>query len=235
MVRSSFQSEVLATSQPTQNYLVYVPPCFDRDAGRAYPVVYLLHGAQTDENQWADIGVAAAADRLITNAQIPPLLIVLTDAIWAMGAYEGNPQVVDMVLIDELMPVIERQYPTIRDRAHRAVGGISRGGEWALLVVGHHPEEFGTVGGHSPAVGPPTTPNNYIVPVVANNRAARIWLDDGEGDSLTGSVASFHQALDQAGIAHEYHSWPGGHDRAYWGSHLDDYLRFYSASWPAQS
>lgn len=233
VVRDEVTSTVIA-EQPVQRLLVYEPPCYGRDADRRYPVLYLFHGANTDETQWADVGIAAAADRLIASGQIPPLVIVLPDIIWGMGTYTGDPPLFDRVLLDEVVPHVEARWRTVEDRAHRAVGGISRGGEWALLVAGRHPEEFGAAGGHSPAVGPPSTPNPVLVPLVAAARP-RVWLDVGEQDGLLGSVASFSAALTAAGLPNEYRPAPGPHDRPYWASRLDDYLRFYSAGWSTPS
>lgn len=229
LVRDEINSAVIA-EQPVQRFLVYEPPCYGRDADRRYPVVYLFHGANVDETQWVDIGIAPAADRLISTGQIPPVLIVLPDIIWGMGTYTGDPPLFDRVLLDEVIPRVEERWRTIEDRAHRALGGISRGGEWALLTAGRHPEEFGAVGGHSPAVGPPSTPNSVLVPIVAAGHP-RVWLDVGEQDSLLGSVSSFSAGLTAAGVPNEFRPAPGPHDRPYWASRLDDYLRFYSAGW----
>jgi hypothetical protein len=35
-------------------YSIYLPPCYDADKARVYPVVYLLHGANASHTQWSD-------------------------------------------------------------------------------------------------------------------------------------------------------------------------------------
>ena len=229
--RLTFQSNVLAIDQPVQRYRVYTPPCYRYGATR-YPVVYLFHGAQTDESQWDEVGIFATTDRLIAAGAIPPMVVVLPDGIWAMGTYVGTPPLFDRFMLGEVMPAIEQDYRTIPDRRARGIGGISRGGEWALLLGGRHPDLFASVAGNSPAVGPPSSPNSVLVPLyqAPGHAAQRRWLDVGESDGLIGPVTSLHQAWDAAGITHELHTAPGGHDRAYWGAQSEAYLRFFAAA-----
>jgi enterochelin esterase-like enzyme len=228
--RLTFQSNVLAINQPVQHYRVYTPKCYRYDVGTRYPVVYLFHGAQTDDSQWEAVGIFTTADRLIASGAIVPMIIVLPDGIWAMGTYEGEPPLFDRLLLGEIMPAVEEDYRVQADRAHRALGGISRGGEWAIIMGGRHPELFGTIGGHSPAVGAPSTPNSYQVPLYANSRGQHLWLDVGSGDGLVAPVSALHEGWQAAGVVHEYHSSLGGHDRTYWGEQSEAYLRFYATS-----
>lgn len=228
-----YQSSVMRIVKPDQRYLVYTPPCYDARPSRRYPTLYLLHGANTDEHQWTDLGLADTADRLIADGEIPPVVIVLPDGLDGMGDYEGDPVPFDYFVLHEIVPLVEADYRALPDGAHRAIGGISRGGEWALLVAGRNPDAFAAAGGHSPAVGPPSTPNPVLAPLLAD-KGLRLWLDVGDGDGLAGLVAALHGALDAAGVDHAYEHGPGGHDRAYWGSHVAEYLRWYTAPWLAE-
>jgi len=225
-----YHSGVMRIVKPDQGYLVYTPPCYDARPDRQYPTLYLLHGANTDEHQWTDIGLAETADRLIGDGEIPPVVIVLPDGLDGMGDYGGDPVPFDYFVLHEIVPMVETDYRTLPDGSHRAIGGISRGGEWALLVAARNPDAFASAGGHSPAVGPPSTPNPVLVPMLAD-KGLRLWLDVGDSDGLAGLVASLHGALDAAGVDHQYEQGPGDHDRAYWGSHVADYLRWYTAPW----
>lgn len=227
----TFQSHVLLINQPVQNYRVYTPKCYRWNTGTTYPVLYLMHGAQTDESQWDDVGIFQKADQLIGIGAIPPMIIVLVDGIWAMGTYEYEPPLMDRFLISEVMPAVEQDFRITNAAKARAVGGISRGGEWAIILGRRHPELFGAIGGHSPAVGPPSTPNSFLMTLYKGNSGQNIWLDVGSSDSLLPNVTSFHQALDGAGIPNEFHTAPGGHERAYWSSQLEAYLRFYARTW----
>jgi enterochelin esterase-like enzyme len=48
-----------------------------------------------------------------------------------------------------------------------------------------------------------------------------MWLD--RTDQL-------HDALDAAGVDHEYNVFPGDHWGPYWTEHIPDYLRFYDGA-----
>lgn len=226
----TFQSNVLAIDQPLQRYRIYTPACY-RYGSTRYPTLYLFHGAQTDESQWDAVGIFAAADRLIAAGQIPPMIIVLPDGIWAMGSYVYTPSLFERFMLGEVMPTVEQDFRTLVDRRFRGIGGISRGGEWSLLLGARHPDVFAVVEGNSPAVGAPGSPNSVLVPLYQKNKDQRIRLDVGESDSLLGPVTSLHQAFDAAGVVHEVHTAPGGHDRTYWGSQTEAYLLFFGRGW----
>lgn len=227
----TFQSNVLLVEQAVQRYRVYLPACYRWNTTTAYPVLYLMHGANADESQWDDLGAFTTADRLIAQGAIPPMIIVLVDGIWAMGTYEYEPPLMDRFMLGEVMPAIEQDFRTITTSEGRAIGGISRGGEWALILGGRHPDLFGAVGGHSPAAGDLNPTSSFVARFAGRSAGMRIWIDVGASDSLAGLVGALHQAFAGAGIAHEYRLSPGGHDRAYWASQVEAYLRFYASSW----
>jgi hypothetical protein len=68
--------------QPLE-YRVYLPPCYDQQPDRRYPVLYLIHGQSYTDDQWERLGAGKTADDLISNGNIPPFIIVMPrDRIW---------------------------------------------------------------------------------------------------------------------------------------------------------
>ena len=61
-------------------------------------------------------------------------------------------------------------------------------------------------------------------------RRIKLWIDIGADDGWLPALEAFHRQLQEAGIAHVWHVYPGGHDGEYWRAHTADYLRFYSAA-----
>jgi enterochelin esterase-like enzyme len=184
-------------------------------------VVYLLHGANTDETQWTAIGVGAALDDLASAGATRPMALVLSDL---PNSY--NIAMDSSALINDVLPAAEACLGGPRPRLQRAVGGISRGGELALSVAAAHPELFMAVGGHSPAVA-----DADLQPGLAQNLAAaavHVWLDVGTEDGLRPATVDLAQSLTDLGATPELHVTPGQHDRAYWSSHLPDYLTWYA-------
>lgn len=186
--------------------------------GEVAGVIYLLHGANTDETQWADIGVQAALDDIEGNGYAP-IGLVLPDL---PNSYDLGLD--STALIHDIVPAAEACLGGVRPRSQRAVGGISRGGQLSLTVAAAHPELFGIVGGHSPVVDPAQQPQ------LAHDLATsglHVWLDVGADDELRPATVALAQALTDLGAAPELHVSPGRHDRPYWAAHLRDYLTWY--------
>ncbi len=150
-----FQSKALARPM---HYLVYEPAGYDSSPDRRYPVLYMLHGIGGgfggtigNETEWPGYGLLAAADRLIANGQIEPLLIVLPegDQSYWMDAANGGPKY-GAYVTDDLVDEIDGRFRTMPDRQQWAIGGLSMGGFGAFALAMLRPDEFGIAGAHSP-------------------------------------------------------------------------------------
>src|SRR5437867_3144241 len=58
-------------------YRIYLPPDYLRAPQRRYPVLYMLHGNGGNYTEWSDSYLPEQADRLISDAEIPPMIIVM--------------------------------------------------------------------------------------------------------------------------------------------------------------
>jgi enterochelin esterase-like enzyme len=203
-------------------YSIYLPPCYDGDKVRVYPVLYLLHGANADHTQWPDLNIAPDADTLITQHSIAPLVIVMPD-----GDYRVGEDYATFVLRD-LMPHVEQTARVERDRQGRAIGGISLGGALALTIALEHPDLFSVVGGHSPAVDSTLVSRVATAPM---GSTLRVYLDVGQSDPLLQGVEAFAAALEVHSLKPTLHLYPGEHNRTYWRAHTAEYLAFYAAGW----
>jgi enterochelin esterase-like enzyme len=224
-------SQTLGQDVPVR---IFVPPC-DPCNSAGLPVIYLLHGASADESQWDDVAADEAADAGRIKGLLPPLILVFPKRIddSAQPRPDGDLPFEHFV-VSELIPWVEAHTPARPDRADRAIGGISRGGFWALEITFRHPELFGAVGGHSPVAGrkdDPYSPLGLVAAHPAELRSLRVWLDVGADDGLKAGVANLAADLTAAEIPTTFEQWPGGHNRPYWRSHTADYLAFYTALW----
>lgn len=112
----------------------------------AYPVVYLLHGLGDDETSWLEYGrISQVADRLTEEREIGPMIFVMPQGFrcYYSNDFDGKFRYQDM-LIEELIPYIDKHYRTIPDRQQRATIGYSMGGFGALILPLKHPEAFQT-------------------------------------------------------------------------------------------
>jgi enterochelin esterase-like enzyme len=234
----SYPSAILGREMP---YLIYLPPTYDT-SDRAYPVLYLLHGYPYDEHHWEQLGVFRWADNGIRSGAYPPFIIVLPngdpspEGIFANTS--GGDWSVEGLIVNELIPYIERTYRALGQREGRAIGGISRGGVWSLEIGFHRTDLFATVGGHSPALSvnyphPVYDPFNLVA---ANPDIAtlRIWLDAGNEDWAWVGAQHLHELLDEKGIVHQYFVGEGSHADDYWARMIPTYLAFYTGGWAGQ-
>jgi enterochelin esterase-like enzyme len=210
-------------------FIVYTPPCYQAETDRYYPVLYLIHGQLSTEEQWVHLGVPARMDALTAAGEIPPFLVVMPfDKSSALP--DNDP--FGLAVINDLIPWIDAHYRTLAIRPYRAIGGLSRGAGWAVHLGLEYWELFGAIGGHSLAVqyGDEARVSGWLDAIPAGSYP-RIYLDIGASDGLFSSAAQIEQLLDARGIPHEWHPFQGYHNEAYWSSHVDDYLRWYGEGW----
>ncbi len=215
------------------NYRIYLPPCYGVD-GRFYPTLYILPGNVYTDATWDDLGLDEAAEAAIVAGEIPSLLIVMADGGWIANNTSGGPGSYERLILDDLIPFIELNYCSWPEGNGRAIGGLSRGGYWALEIAFRHPESFRSVGGHSAALldiyaGPTLNPQYTGI----NNELGdlRIYLDIGEDDWVIANPRKLHEDMEANGVEHTWIVNAGVHNTAYWAAHLNEYLIWYTAPW----
>jgi predicted alpha/beta superfamily hydrolase len=150
--------------QNTRKLRVLVPPGYDapENAGRRYPVLYMLDGQNLYDaclSPWShtEWGVDETVYRLIREKAIPSLIVVGIDSDGTDRAHEYLPyrdfgsdgllppagsHFPDFVTL-EVMPLIDSSYRTLRGHDNTGIGGSSYGGVAALYTLMAKPEDFG--------------------------------------------------------------------------------------------
>jgi enterochelin esterase-like enzyme len=222
---------------------VYLPPCYDPEH-HVYPTLYLIHGTAYEQGGWLRNGVPQVADIQMSLGVLPPFIIVMPGADMRAGEASKYSWTntgrgsYDDFLVNELVPYIDANYSTWASREGRAIGGISRGGYWAIEIGFAHPDLFSVVGGHSPSVFsklvgiPPNFSMLNYAPSVDALRTLRIWLDAGNEDWARWDMKKLTDDLDAAGVPYTVDIGSGGHEDGYWTSRVPEYLAFYAADWP---
>ena len=160
---------------------VYTPPGYDSNPNSRYPVLYLQHGAGEDERGWTMQGRANfILDNLIAEGKAKPMIVVMDNgggsalfanrgAAPAAGAIPGagrgnaiNAQFGE-ILITEIIPMVEANYRTLKDRANRALAGLSMGAGQAWQIGTANLDKFAYIGGFSGANGGPQTAHNGVM------------------------------------------------------------------------
>jgi enterochelin esterase-like enzyme len=217
------QVEGMARSLP---YRVYLPPCFQPEA-ESYPVLILIHGLQSSDSQWHDLGVNEVADAMIRDGRLAPLVIAMP---WERKGLEFESAVVDV-----LLPHIREVYAGEGSRATTAIGGLSRGAGWALRIGLQHPEAFGSIGLHSPAVLAPDMYyiKDWVEMARKDSGLPRLWIDIAERDTSRAGALELAALLDELDVPYAWSTEPGEHTASYWSGRLVDYLNWYGEAWKA--
>ena len=140
-----------ALREPTR-LRVLLPVGYGSDRRRRYPVLYLLHGADSDYRAWTRDGDAEA----ITART--PMIVVMPDGGamgWYTDWYQGDRPVQprwETYHVGELVPWVDATYRTIATRRGRAIAGLSMGGYGALSYAARHPGTFAAAASFSGAL-----------------------------------------------------------------------------------
>jgi len=137
---------------------VYLPPSYESDPGRRFPVAYVLTGFTgrgrmlLNDNPWAP-SIDDRMDRLISSGACGEMILVMPDCFTRYGGSQylnstATGPYMDHV-VQELVPFVDREYRTLAAREHRGVMGKSSGGYGAWVMAMMHPETFGAMASHS--------------------------------------------------------------------------------------
>ena len=217
------------TTKPPQEYLIYLPHCYDEQPDKQYPVLYLLHGQTYTDNQWIRLGAVKALDKLILSGKSQPFIIVFPDdRFWNL---EAGPGFGDR-LVNALIPYIDETYRTIPNRNQRAIGGLSRGSGWALELGLTHWDLFSIIGLHSLAVfqGDGSGIAKWLEEIPPAS-APVIFMDSGDNDPELAMALSVESTFTENGIPHEWHLYSGAHTEEYWSAHVAEYISWYASQW----
>lgn len=136
----SFES---ASMDRTVGYQIYLPPQYEAETERRFPVVYFLHGAGGTES--SDAGLAARVNAEIKAGRIAPVIYVFPNGGQSSGYRDSSTNYVrsETMLIEELLPLVDREYRTMNQPQSRAICGFSMGGGGAMRLSLKYPDQFG--------------------------------------------------------------------------------------------
>ncbi len=227
-----YESKTVGTRRKA---IIYTPPGFSKD--KKYPVLYLLHGIGGDEMEWLNGGQPQVIlDNLYAEKKIEFMIVVMPNGrAMKNDRVEGNIMAPEKVqafatfekdLLDDLIPFIEKTYPVIKDREHRAIAGLSMGGGQALNFGLGNLDKFAWVGGFSAA--PNTKPPEQLVPSPddARKKLKLSWISCGDNDNLILFSQRTHDYLVKNDVPHIYYVEPGVHDFKVWKNDLYLFSQF---------
>lgn len=160
-----------------KSVVVYLPPSYDTQQNRRYPVAYYLHGVGGDETNWTTLGrIQLAMDSLVATGA-PEMILVMPDGddswytTWNVlitvdqckaGKYsKEDPSTFcvpwghyDDYIAHDLVQWSDRTFRTKADRAHRGIAGLSMGGYGSFVLALGYPAVFAAAASHSGVLSP---------------------------------------------------------------------------------
>jgi S-formylglutathione hydrolase FrmB len=118
-----------------RNYTVYLPAGYESQTDRSYPVLYLLHGMNGTNEDWAGRGhLKDVMDQLRAAGEVCDMIVISPDAGGPIGEgywngyFNMDGWAYERFFYEEFLPTVEKQYRIKADKAHRAIAGLSMGG-----------------------------------------------------------------------------------------------------------
>nr|WP_294876004.1 alpha/beta hydrolase-fold protein [uncultured Pedobacter sp.] len=215
--------------------LIYTPPGFSK--GKKYPVLYLLHGIGGDEKEWLNGGKPQVIlDNLYAESKLQPMIVVMPNGramkddravgnifdsakVQAFSTFEKD-------LLNDLIPFVEKSFPVLKDREHRAIAGLSMGGGQSLNFGLGNLDKFAWVGGFSSAPNTKRPEELIPNPGEAKKKLKLLWISCGDNDGLITFSKRTHDYLAEKGVPHIYYIEPGVHDFKVWKNGLYIFSQF---------
>lgn len=134
-------------------YCALLPPSYDADKQKKFPVLYFLHGLGDNEQTLVNTGGWNVIENLRDEKKIGEFIIVTPEAgrSFYVNSFDGRTPY-DNFFVREFMPAIERKYRVRTERSGRAISGMSMGGYGALRFAFAYPNLFSAVSAHSAAL-----------------------------------------------------------------------------------
>lgn len=218
-----------STVETKRRALIYTPPGYSQS--KKYPVLYLLHGIGGDEKEWLNGGnPQTILDNLYADGKLEPMIVVMPNGrAMKDDRATGNIMAPDKVqafatfekdLLNDLIPCIEKNYPVLKDREHRAIAGLSMGGGQSLNFGLGNLDMFAWVGGFSSA--PNTKPPGELLPdpEAARKKLKLLFISCGASDGLVSFSKRTHDYFEKNNVPHIYFIEPGFHDFKVWKNGL---------------
>ncbi|MCP5557535.1 MAG: hypothetical protein H7A55_07245 [Verrucomicrobiaceae bacterium] len=215
-----------ASMQRDIGYCIYLPPGYEADTERRYPVIYHLHGAGGNETR--SVYSASVLHEGILAGKLPEIIMVFPNGGRStMYQDSGDGRFMsETMMIKELIPLIDSTYRTIADRKARCIEGFSMGGRGSTNLAMKFPEMFGSLfnqSGNVYRVSDATNlPNAYLgddpqrlkdndaflnltknIDYLKANMRIQVACGTADDGHLK-TVREYHAALTAAGMPHSY-------------------------------
>lgn len=222
-------------NRPRKMY-VYLPPPYDTESSRKFPVLYLRHGSGDNEANWVEDGRAdLILDNLIAERKAVPMLIVMTngdtDGTWLGGSSAEAMDLLARELFTDIIPMVEKNYRVLANRENRAITGLSMGGGQAFTIGLKNMDQFAWVGQFSSGLVSDADFNidkhlpGFLKDTSVNKKLRLLFFSCGAEDPRYAGQLNLGDLLKQHGIRYRWFSTPGAHEWKVWRHSLAEFAK----------
>ncbi|MBV8205212.1 MAG: hypothetical protein JO041_00325 [Acidobacteria bacterium] len=237
-------------------FCALLPPSYDTQPHRQFPVLYFLHGIGGDQNFLVSSGAWTILEEAQEKKELGEFVIVTPAAgnSFYIDSRDGRSRYEEFFIRD-FIPHMERLLRISRAREGRAIAGVSMGGYGALRFAFKYPQMFSSVaalmpalmealphgisqmnlaGFIGPAFGTPVdeafwranTP--FVFARKANLGGLRIYAATGDQDDygFDAGTRALDRLLDGRRVPHTVHIYPGRHSPQFVSQHIEEALQF---------
>lgn len=152
------------TQKRFRRCVVYTPAEYEKNTRKRYPVLYLQHGMGEDETGWSTQGyMYNILDNQIAEGKCVPMIVVMESGDVEVGFRPRPGKDVNeernlygasfaTLMINDLIPMVDKTFRTYTDREHRAMAGLSWGGKQTFDITLTNLDKFSYIGGFSGAI-----------------------------------------------------------------------------------
>ena len=189
-----------------QSLHIYLPPSYEKDNTRRFPVLYMHFGQHLFDpkhvggDSWQ---LHRLIENLLTQGLIEEFVLIGIDAMRATAGTDQYHYVnlnedeacqgtdYESMILDELIPYIDDRYRVLKATHSRAMIGACASATFTYNLAARHPEIFGKVGLLSP-VCRSLFHERWTLGEIGLDQNTLCWIDVGSGE---GPFVDFSQEL----------------------------------------
>lgn len=177
---------------------IYLPPSYQDNVGKRYPVVYMHFGQRLFEpkklagDSWL---VHRTIEQLLEADLIDEIIVVGIAAaaatvssdychyasLYSKGTLGGH--IYESFILQEVKPFIDSTFRTLSDRSHTAMIGSCTGAAVSYNIAERNPDVFGKVAMLSPIVRTMDT-NTWLYSPQMQKPQFMLWVDVGDAEGI---------------------------------------------------
>ncbi|MCD8397371.1 MAG: enterochelin esterase [Lachnospiraceae bacterium] len=232
VVTEYFHSSV---TEMAERLLVYLPAEYHVASEKRYPVLYLQHGHGENENCWVNQGkVNFIMDNLIAQKKAVPMILIMANGMVQKRETEGrriDSRLFENVLLEDIIPFVDKNYRTIDNREARAMAGLSMGSMQTSVITFKHQDLFAWAGLFS-----------GFLRDIMNEDASRSHLEHCYADTFSSNMKLLFRAmgnedeffaefeeddriLEESGISNERRIYKGRHEWKVWRECIQEFAQ----------